>query len=114
MVRFLALVDKTLKGGKKRELNWRRPLLACEAILFLLGWFLMYNSGFLLHPNGYVMCSGLCYYYEVLYPILKAEFWLGFLCVVASLPALLVSVLWIRWHPKQNNMRTNGGTAHIE
>ncbi len=68
--------------------------------LFLipLGLFLMYDSGFLLHPSGYVVCNARCYYYEFVYPIKRAEFWIGFLSFVLGLcsSGLIAGIISIR------------------
>ena len=61
-----------------------------------LGLLLMYDSGFLLHPSGYVVCSGQCYYYEYVYPIKRIEFWIGLFMSAASIFALGLAVFFER------------------
>ncbi len=71
-------------------------VLGVGIFLFSLGLLLMYDSGFLLHPSGYVTCSGQCYYYEYVYPIKRAEFWMGLLVSVISTLPLGIGTYQIR------------------
>jgi hypothetical protein len=50
--------------------------------LLVVGLYMMYDSGFLLNPSGYVFCSpplgsNVCAWYQYVYPIKKAEYWIG-------------------------------------
>ncbi len=53
--------------------------------LVSIGPLLMYDSGFLLHPTGYVFCGAECDYYKYVYPIKRAEYWIGLFTSITSL-----------------------------
>lgn len=52
-------------------------LLGAGSFLLAAGLLLMYDSGFLFNPGGNAFCSGLCDYYQYVYPLKRAEFWIG-------------------------------------
>ncbi|OLD01696.1 hypothetical protein AUG19_02485 [archaeon 13_1_20CM_2_54_9] len=62
-------------------------LLGAGLFLVPAGLLLIYDSGFLLYPTGYVVCNTRCYYYEYVYPIKRAEYWIGlFVSIVGVVP----------------------------
>ena len=52
-------------------------LLVAGLFPLAAGLLLMYDSGFLFDPGGNVVCSGLCDYYQYVYPLKRGEFWIG-------------------------------------
>ncbi len=77
--------------GTRRFRNRTWILILAGTVLVALGFFSMYISGFLLHPNGYMVCNAAC---TNNIQFARAEYWSGLGSTILGLGVLVTGVLF--------------------